>query len=101
MSTHADNGARAKTDRRQTTQRRSRRDAPFRPRDLGEFRLRFKRCTSRDAGKLASIAAFALAHPYDVTFGSATCGANQCGVSVSYHPFSVSDCVSASKAIEI
>lgn len=28
MSTHADNGTRAETDHRQTTQRRSRRDAP-------------------------------------------------------------------------
>jgi DNA-binding MurR/RpiR family transcriptional regulator len=85
MPTHSDNGTRAesRTDRRHTTPRRSKRDDPFRPRDLGELRLRLKRWTSRDAGKLASVAAFALAHPYDVAFASATRIANQCGVSVS------------------
>ena len=36
-----------------------------------------------NAGKLARVAEFALAHPYDMAFGSALSIATQCGVSVS------------------
>ena len=45
--------------------------------------LRLKNFKSMKAGKLASVAEFALAHPYDMAFGTALGIATQCGVSVS------------------
>ena len=85
MPIDADSSARAvsETDRRPLDPRRSRSDASSPPRDLEELRLRLRRCKSTNAGKLASVAEFALAHPYDMAFGSARGIATQCGVSVS------------------